>query len=73
MIYFKAKFLTICFAPSYLKALAGGSLWSDFVNNPHEGYRALVPEKITKTQTQPSLANHLPGAGQMDRRKMSWQ
>ena len=54
MIYFKAKFLTICFAPSYLKALAGGSLWSDFVNNPLEGYRTLVPRKIPKTNQTPS-------------------
>jgi len=43
------------FAPKHLKLIACGSLLGDFVNNPLEGYRTLVPNKIT--QTQPTTKN----------------
>lgn len=42
--------LTMFFAPKHLKLIAGGMPSGDFVNNPLEGYRTLVPNKITQTQ-----------------------
>jgi hypothetical protein len=42
--------LMMLFTPKHLKLIAGGSLLGDFVNNPDEGYRTLVPNKITQTQ-----------------------
>jgi len=41
--------LTMFFTPKHLKLFAGGSLLGGFVNNPDEGYRTLVPNKITQT------------------------
>ena len=39
--------------PKHLKLFAGGGLLGDFVNNLLEGYRTLVPIKITQnTLTQ---------------------
>jgi len=38
------------FTPKHLKLFAGGMPSGDFVNNPLEGYRTLVPNKITQTQ-----------------------
>ena len=42
--------LTMFFTPKHLKLFAGGMPSGDFVNNPLEGYRTLVPNKITQTQ-----------------------
>ena len=42
--------LSMFITPKHLKLFAGGSLLGDFVNNPDEGYRTLVPIKITQTQ-----------------------
>ena len=42
--------LTMLFTPKHLKLFAGGMPSGDFVNNPDEGYRTLVPIKITQTQ-----------------------
>jgi len=47
--------LTMFITPKHLKLIACGSLLGDFVNNPLEGYRTLVPNKIT--QTQPTTKN----------------
>ena len=38
------------FTPKHLKLFAGGMPSGNFVNNPLEGYRTLVPNKITQTQ-----------------------
>ena len=46
--------LTMLLSPKHLKLFAGGGLSGGFVNNPAEGYRTLVPIKITQnpsTQT----------------------
>ncbi len=37
-------------SPKHLKLFAGGMPSGDFVNNPDEGYRTLVPNKITQTK-----------------------
>ena len=42
--------LTMLFTPKHLKLIACGGLLGDFVNNSLEGYRTLVPNKITQTQ-----------------------
>jgi len=42
--------LTMYFTPKHLKLIAGGMPSGEFVNNPDEGYRTLVPNKITQTQ-----------------------
>ncbi len=42
--------LSMFITPKHLNLFAGGSLLGDFVNNPDEGYRTLVPIKITQTQ-----------------------
>ena len=42
--------LAMCLSPKHLKLIAGGMPSGDFVNNPDEGYRTLVPNKITQTQ-----------------------
>ena len=48
--YFGNIFLSMFFTPKHLKLFACGSLRGAFVNNPDEGYRTLVPIKITQTQ-----------------------
>ena len=53
--YFANYFLSMLFTPKHLKLFAGGGLIGGFVNNPLEGYRTLVPNKIT--QTQPTTKN----------------
>jgi len=53
--YFANYFLSMFLAPKHLKLIAGGMPSGDFVNNPLEGYRTLVPNKIT--QTQPTTKN----------------
>ena len=50
MNYFNVNFLSMYFTPKHLKLFACGSLLGDFVNNPLEGYRTLIPNKITQTQ-----------------------
>ena len=40
--------LGMFFTPKHLKLFAGGMPSGDFVNNPDEGYRTLVPNKITQ-------------------------
>jgi len=42
--------LLMYLSPKHLKLIAGGMPSGDFVNNPLEGYRTLVPNKITQTQ-----------------------
>jgi len=42
--------LSMFVTPKHLKLIAGGMPSGDFVNNPLEGYRTLVPNKITQTQ-----------------------
>ncbi len=42
--------LNMYFTPKHLKLIAGGMPSGDFVNNPLEGYRTLIPNKITQTQ-----------------------
>ena len=48
--YFENIFLSMFFTPKHLKLFACGSLIGAFVNNPDEGYRTLVPIKITQIQ-----------------------
>jgi len=48
--YFANYFLSMFNTPKHLKLIAGGMPSGDFVNNPLEGYRTLVPNKITQTQ-----------------------
>lgn len=47
---FSVILLNMFITPKHLNLFAGGSLLGDFVNNPDEGYRTLVPNKITQTQ-----------------------
>ena len=47
--YLEHNFLSIFFTPKHLKLIAGGMPSGAFVNNPLEGYRTLVPIKITQT------------------------
>ncbi len=54
--YFGHYFLTMFITPKHLKLSACGGLLGSFVNNPLEGYRTLVPIKITQnpsTQKNP--------------------
>ena len=53
--YFANYFLSMFLAPKHLKLIADGMPSGDFVNNPLEGYRTLVTNKIT--QTQPTTKN----------------
>jgi hypothetical protein len=53
--YFANYFLSMFNIPKHLKLIAGGMPSGDFVNNPLEGYRTLVTNKIT--QTQPTTKN----------------
>ena len=53
--YLENNFLSMFNTPKHLKLIAGGMPSGDFVNNPLEGYRTLVPNKIT--QTQPTTKN----------------
>ena len=48
--YLDNNFLSMFFTPKHLKLFAGGMPSGDFVNNSDEGYRTLVPNKITQTQ-----------------------
>ena len=48
--YLENNFLSMFFTPKHLKLIAGGMPSGNFVNNPLEGYRTLVPNKITQTQ-----------------------
>ena len=52
------------FAPKHLCSLRAVSLLGDFVNNPNEGYRTLVPSKITQNQ-HPKPKN--------DRKEILWE
>ena len=47
--YFEHYILSIFITPKHLKLIAGGMPSGAFVNNPLEGYRTLVPIKITQT------------------------
>ena len=47
--YFEHYILSIFITPKHLKLIAGGMPSGAFVNNPLEGYRTLVPNKITQT------------------------
>ncbi|MGD0336193.1 MAG: hypothetical protein ABSB18_03750 [Candidatus Omnitrophota bacterium] len=49
--YFANYFLSMFITPKHLKLFAGGGLSGNFVNNPAEGYRTLVPIKITQNPT----------------------
>jgi hypothetical protein len=51
--YFEHNFLSMFTTPRHLKLFACGSLLGDFVNNPLEGYRTLVPIKITQNPLIP--------------------
>ena len=51
--YFEHNLLSMFTTPRHLKLFAGGSLLGDFVNNPLEGYRTLVPIKITQNPLIP--------------------
>ena len=51
--YFEHIFLSMFTPPMHLKLFAGGSLLRDFVNIPLEGYRTLVPIKITQNPLIP--------------------
>ncbi|PIP19792.1 MAG: hypothetical protein COX41_01085 [Candidatus Omnitrophica bacterium CG23_combo_of_CG06-09_8_20_14_all_41_10] len=53
--YLENNFLSMFNTPKHLKLIAGGMPSGDFVNNPLEGYRTLVTNKIT--QTQPTTKN----------------
>ncbi len=60
MNYFSANFLGMYFTPKHLKLFAGGMPSGDFVNNPLEGYRTLVPNKITQN---PPITKNPQGQG----------
>ena len=48
--YLENNFLSMFNTPKHLKLIAGGMPSGSFVNNPLEGYRTLVPNKITQIQ-----------------------
>jgi hypothetical protein len=52
--------LTMCLSPKHLKLIAGGGLSGNFVNNPAEGYRTLVPIKTTQN---PSIQTPIKQGG----------
>ncbi|MBU2034434.1 MAG: hypothetical protein ABH882_00340 [Candidatus Omnitrophota bacterium] len=58
--YFEHNFLSIFITPKHLNLFACGSLLGDFVNNPLEGYRTLVPNKIIQT---PPITKNPQGQG----------
>ncbi|MFA4888404.1 MAG: hypothetical protein WC628_02365, partial [Candidatus Omnitrophota bacterium] len=49
--YFEHYYLRTFFAPKLFQLLACGSLLGSFVNNLLEGYRTLVPIKISQNLT----------------------